>query len=66
MIAFYGILPNELLISIIISNYIFKSGVEILFTPLTYRIVSFLKKRENVDVYDTGISYNPFGYFVKE
>ena len=66
MIAFYGILPNELLISIIISNYIFKSGVEILFTPLTYRIVGFLKKRENVDVYDTGISYNPFGYFVKE
>ncbi|PKO99583.1 MAG: transporter [Bacteroidetes bacterium HGW-Bacteroidetes-9] len=66
MVAFYGILPNELLISIIISNYIFKSGVEILFTPITYAIVNFLKKREQVDVYDTGISYNPFRYFVKE
>ena len=66
MVAFYGTMPNELLISIIISNYIFKSGVEILFTPLTYRIVGFLKRRENVDVYDTGISYNPFRYFVKE
>ena len=66
MVAFYGVLPNELLISIIISNYIFKSGVEILFTPFTYAIIGFLKKREQVDVYDTGISYNPFGYFVKE
>lgn len=66
MIAFYGILPNELLVSIIISNYIFKSGVEILFTPLTYAIIGFLKKREQVDIYDTGISYNPFRYFVKE
>lgn len=66
MVAFYGTLPNELLISIIISNYIFKSGVEILFTPLTYKIVGFLKKQEGVDVFDTGISYNPFRYFVKE
>lgn len=66
MVAFYGTMPDELLISIIISNYIFKSGVEILFTPLTYRIVGFLKKREKVDVYDLGISYNPFRYFVKE
>jgi len=66
LVAFYGILPNELLISVIVSNYIFKSGVEVLFTPLTYRIVGFLKKHEQVDAYDTGISYNPFGYFVKE
>jgi uncharacterized integral membrane protein (TIGR00697 family) len=66
LIAFYGILPNEILVSIIISNYIFKSGVEIMFTPLTYRLVGFLKKQEKVDVYDRGISYNPFRYFVKE
>ncbi|HOI78292.1 MAG TPA: queuosine precursor transporter [Petrimonas sp.] len=66
LIAFYGTMPDSLLISIIISNYIFKSGVEIVFTPLTYRIVGFLKKREQVDVFDTGISYNPFRYFVKE
>ncbi len=66
IVAFYGVLPNELLISIIISNYIFKSGVEILFTPATYAIIGFLKKREQVDIYDIDISYNPFGYFVKD
>lgn len=63
LIAFYGLFPKEILISIIISNYLFKTGVEIIFTPVTYKIVKFLKKKEQVDVYDTGISYNPFKYF---
>lgn len=62
LIAFYGILPNELLFSVIISNYIFKCGIEILFTPCTYGIVKFLKKKENVDIYDKDINYNPFRF----
>ncbi len=59
-IAFYGILPQPLFWSVLISNYIFKCTVEIGFTPLTYLIVGMLKRKENVDVYDYGISYNPF------
>ena len=59
-VAFYGVLPMNLLWAVIISNYIFKCGVEILFTPLTYLIVGFLKRRENEDHYDKGINYNPF------
>jgi queuosine precursor transporter len=61
-IAFYGTLPLKVLMAVIISNYIFKCSVEILFTPLTYLIVNFLKKKENEDVYDVGISYNPFRF----
>jgi hypothetical protein len=60
MIAFYGVLPNELLIAVIISNYIFKIGVEVLFTPVTYLVVGFLKRKEDVDVYDKGTNFNPF------
>jgi uncharacterized integral membrane protein (TIGR00697 family) len=60
MVAFYGALPSGLLWAVIISNYIFKCSVEILFTPLTYLIVGFLKKKENEDHYDRGINYNPF------
>lgn len=60
LIAFYGVLPNELLMAIIVSNYLFKVGVEILFTPVTYLIVGFLKKSEGVDVYDAGTNFNPF------
>jgi queuosine precursor transporter len=63
MVAFYGILPASLLLSVIVSNYIFKCSVEILFTPLTYAIVRFLKQQEKVDVYDRGIRYNPFMFF---
>lgn len=60
LIAFYGILPNSLLITLIISNYLFKTGIEILFTPLTYKVVSFLKKKELEDYYDTDTDFNPF------
>lgn len=60
LIAFYGVLPDSLLVTIIISNYIFKTAVEVLFTPVTYKIVSFLKKREMEDYYDLGTNFNPF------
>jgi uncharacterized integral membrane protein (TIGR00697 family) len=60
MIAFYGTMPGNVLWTIIISNYIFKCSIEILLTPLTYKIVGFLKKKEKVDVYDFGERYNPF------
>jgi uncharacterized integral membrane protein (TIGR00697 family) len=60
LVAFYGVLPNYLLWAVILSNYIFKCSVEILFTPITYWIVAFLKKKEKVDVFDYGEHYNPF------
>ncbi|MFA6065062.1 MAG: queuosine precursor transporter [archaeon] len=59
-IAFLGILPTELLIAVIVSNYLFKVGVEVIFTPITYKIINFLKKNENVDYYDNKTSFNPF------
>jgi len=62
LVAFYGVLPGSLLMTVIVSNYIFKCMVEILFTPVTYKIVGFLKRREGIDVYDRGISYNPFRF----
>ncbi len=60
LIAFWGILPSGLLIAVIVSNYIFKCGVEIIFTPLTYKIVGFLKKSEQEDYYDRETVFNPF------
>lgn len=62
LIAFYGAswATSSMLLAIVVSNYIFKVGVEILFTPLTYMIVGFLKKKEGVDVYDRGTNFNPF------
>jgi uncharacterized integral membrane protein (TIGR00697 family) len=60
LIAFWGVLPTELLWTVIISNYIFKVGVEVLFTPVTYAVTAFLKKREHEDYYDNNTDFNPF------
>jgi hypothetical protein len=53
-IAFLGAtgFPTRVLVAVLVSNYIFKVGVEVLFTPLTYAIVGFLKRREQEDYYD--------------
>lgn len=59
-IAFYGFYSNVLLVSIIISNYIFKVGLEIIMTPATYKIVGLLKRKENEDYYDYKTNFNPF------
>lgn len=60
LVAFWGVLPNDLVWLILVSNYIFKVGVEVLFTPLTYQIVAFLKRAENEDYYDRDTDFNPF------
>jgi uncharacterized integral membrane protein (TIGR00697 family) len=59
-IAFYEVLPLTLLLSVAISNYIFKVGFEAIATPLTYKCVAFLKKTEQEDVYDYQTDFNPF------
>jgi uncharacterized integral membrane protein (TIGR00697 family) len=59
-IAFLGVLPNELLLAVIISNYIFKVGVEVIFTPVTYKIINFLKKSEGLEIFDSKTNFNPF------
>ncbi|MGC9333375.1 MAG: queuosine precursor transporter [Anaerolineae bacterium] len=60
LIAFGGALPWSLLWSILVSNYVFKVGLEAAMTPVTYRITNFLKRSENEDVYDIGTDFNPF------
>lgn len=59
-IAFAGVIPWNNLIAVIISGYIAKVLIEVLFTPITYVVVRKLKKLEGVDVYDYGVNYNPF------
>ncbi|MFA7285422.1 MAG: queuosine precursor transporter [Candidatus Paceibacterota bacterium] len=60
LIAFVGILPSSLLLTLIISNYIFKTLIEVLFTPVTYKVVAFLKRTESEDYYDEKTDFNPF------
>jgi queuosine precursor transporter len=60
LIAFWGILPSELLMTLVLSNYIFKTGIEVILTPLTYKIINFLKKEERENYFDYKTDFNPF------
>jgi len=62
IIAFGGVYSWRLVALIIVSNYIFKVGMEIVLTPATYAIVSFLKRREKIDYFDYGTKFNPFRF----
>jgi hypothetical protein len=61
-LAFYGsgIIPNELLPRVMLSQFVAKVGVEIVFMPVTYRIVGFLKRAEREDYYDRDTRFTPF------
>lgn len=55
-----GVFPWSIALMLIVSNYIFKVGIEVVFTPITYQIVGFLKKSEQEDVYDRNTDFSPF------
>lgn len=59
-IAFFGTWSNELLISVMFGNYVMKVMWEVLATPLTYKIVGFLKRVEHEDYFDRDTDFNPF------
>ncbi len=61
-LAFYasGLIPNEMLGAIMLAQFLGKVGVEMVFTPLTYKIVGFLKRAENEDYYDRTTNFSPF------
>ena len=64
-LAFGGQLPLAILIRIILTQWLAKVAYEAAATPLTYKVVSFLKKRENLDAYDRDTSFNPVAIFNK-
>lgn len=58
-IAFSGIIPFNDLWMLVLTQTAMKTGYEIIALPITNVLVKWVKKREEVDVYDQGISYNP-------
>jgi uncharacterized integral membrane protein (TIGR00697 family) len=59
-VAFAGLYPSRVLVVMALSNYLFKTAIEAIFTPVTYGVIAFTKSAEKVDVYDWGERYNPF------
>jgi uncharacterized integral membrane protein (TIGR00697 family) len=47
-------------LALVVTNYMWKCGIEALMTPVTYRIVNLLKQTEREDYFDYGTDFNPF------
>jgi uncharacterized integral membrane protein (TIGR00697 family) len=56
----FGVFPWSLFLTLTVTNYLFKCGVEALMTPATYTVVNALKRAEQEDYYDKGTNFNPF------
>ena len=59
-IAFYGLWDNHLLLTVMVTQYVLKTAWEVVITPVTYRVVAFLKRVEQEDFYDTHTDFTPF------
>jgi queuosine precursor transporter len=59
LIAFTGAMPNDALVTTILTQWLFKTAYEGLATPLTYLVINFIKRQEGLDVYDRETSFNP-------
>jgi uncharacterized integral membrane protein (TIGR00697 family) len=58
--SLFKVFPWSLFLTLSLTNYLFKCGVEALMTPVTYAAVTTLKKTEQEDYYDRETDFNPF------
>jgi len=47
-------------VTVLLTNYVLKVLWEVFSTPVTYKVVAFLKKKENEDYYDRDTDFTPF------
>ncbi|WP_066794304.1 queuosine precursor transporter [Sphingomonas soli] len=61
-LAFWGAAgwTNELVITVLLTQWLFKVSWEVILTPVTYLVVGFLKRREGVDIFDKDTDFTPF------
>lgn len=59
--AFFGVFPKELLVTLVISQWVVKVGIETLLTPLTVLVCGLMKAHEAKDIVGVD-SYNPFAF----
>ena len=61
-LAFWGtgIIPDDKLPHVMLAQFVTKVAVEVVFTPVTYKVVNFLKRAEREDVYDRDTKFTPF------
>ena len=64
-VAFGGILQGMNMVTYILIGWIFKTVVEIVFLPITYRVIDKMKQVEKIDAYDDKTNFTPFSVDLK-
>jgi len=59
-LAFYGVWSTDTLTQVVLFNWAMKVSVEVVFTPITYAVVGFLKRAEREDFFDRDTNFTPF------
>ena len=59
-VSFWGTMENSVLLQMMLFQYLFKVCYEVIFTPVTYAVVKWIKKKEDLDTFDTGVKYSIF------
>jgi uncharacterized integral membrane protein (TIGR00697 family) len=59
-LAFWGVWAPELILTVLVTNYLLKVVWEAALTPVTYLVVGKLKRAEGLDVYDVATDFTPF------
>lgn len=59
-LAFLGVWDTKLVLTVMVTNYLMKVLWEVLLTPVTYKVVAFMKRSEGLDVFDVETDFTPF------
>ncbi len=59
-LAFLGVWEASLVFEVMLTNYVLKCAWEAVMTPITYRVVAWLKRSEHEDYYDWKTNFSPF------
>ena len=61
-LAFWGAegWTNQLVLTVLVTQWLLKVSWEVILTPVTYLVVNFLKRREGVEIYDNATDFTPF------
>ncbi len=59
-IAYFGDMPLDSMIFLIMRQFIFKTSFEIILSPITLMIIKYIKNEECIDIVDIDTNFNPF------
>ena len=59
-IVFIGALDLKTILFLIIDTYVLKVTLEVILTPITYKVVEFIKNKDNIDTFDNEQKYSIF------